>query len=232
MNFSLVILKSKILYLQYLQVLFCVLWILNSQVVFAQDLYAYRTGKRGTVTFTSKKPEGKNFWKVDPAKKSFSTYSSWSFTAPGWSGRPVASHYDDLIINTSKEFQLEPALVKAVVHVESAFNPRAKSNKGATGLMQLMPGTADRFGVKNINQPTENILGGVKYLRWLFTYFNGNVPLVLAGYNAGEGAVDKYGGIPPYRETQDYVQRVLKMRDAYRCNYVGKGRGKDRSCSA
>ena len=92
--------------------------------------------------------------------------------------------------------------------------------------MQLMPGTANRFGVRNVYHPADNVLGGVRYLRWLFTYFNGNVPLVLAGYNAGEGAVNRYGGIPPYRETRDYVRRVLKMRDVYRCDYEGK-----RACS-
>jgi soluble lytic murein transglycosylase-like protein len=92
---------------------------------------------------------------------------------------------------------------------ESGFNPNAVSPKQAQGLMQLIPDTASRFKVRNIMDPAQNIRGGMAYLRWLMAYFEGNVALVAAAYNAGEGAVEKYRGVPPYAETRDYVRRIL-----------------------
>ena len=133
----------------------------------------------------------------------------------------MKSQYDSMISQLAKAHKLEPALVKAVVHVESAFRAKARSHAGAQGLMQLMPATARRFGVRNPYHPPENLLGGVRYLRWLYTHFGGNVVHVLAGYNAGENAVKRYGGVPPYRETKNYVRRVLAMRDLYRCDFAG-----------
>ena len=104
---------------------------------------------------------------------------------------------------------LDPKLVEALIRVESAFNARALSNKGAMGLMQLMPGTATELGVENAFDIEENLRGGTAYLRSLLDRFSGDLTLALAGYNAGPGAVEKYGGIPPYRETTDYVRRVM-----------------------
>jgi soluble lytic murein transglycosylase-like protein len=111
---------------------------------------------------------------------------------------------------------VDEAVVRAIIHAESAFNPRALSRVGAQGLMQLMPATARRFGVGDAFDAAENIRGGVQYLAWLLKRFDGNVKLAAAGYNAGEGAVDKYKGIPPYAETRRYVERVGLLAARYR----------------
>jgi soluble lytic murein transglycosylase-like protein len=105
-------------------------------------------------------------------------------------------------------YGLDPALVRAIILAESAYDPNAVSPRNAQGIMQLTPETATRFGVSDPFDPAQNLRGGMSYLRWLIERFNGNLALTLAAYNAGEGAVLQYGGIPPYRETQDYVARV------------------------
>jgi hypothetical protein len=118
---------------------------------------------------------------------------------------------DDLIVESGKRNSVDPLLLYAIMHQESTFKPRAMSNKGARGLMQLMPATAVRFGVTNIWDARQNIEGGARYMRFLLDRFEGDVPLALAGYNAGEGAVAKYGNnIPPYAETREYVRRITK----------------------
>lgn len=116
---------------------------------------------------------------------------------------------DSYILTSSKKYSIDPLLIYSQMHQESAFKRNARSYKGASGYMQLMPATARRFGVTNIWDPKQNIEAGVRYMRWLIDKFNGDVVLALAGYNAGEGAVMKYGWqIPPYRETQEYVRRI------------------------
>lgn len=110
----------------------------------------------------------------------------------------------------SPEYRLDPALVLAIIRAESNFNPRAHSPKDACGLMQLLPATARRFGVKDIWDPLDNIKGGMAYLRWLLEYFDGDLERSLAGYNAGEGAVDLHRGIPPYAETRNYLRRIKR----------------------
>lgn len=125
---------------------------------------------------------------------------------------------DNLIVESGVRNGVDPVLLYAIMHRESAFKPRAMSYKGARGLMQLMPATATRFGVRNIFEPRENIEGGARYMRFLLDLFGGDVPLALAGYNAGEGAVMKYGWqVPPYSETREYVRRISEryalMRD-------------------
>lgn len=116
---------------------------------------------------------------------------------------------DAYIVDSSLRYNIDPLLIYAQMHQESSFKLKAKSYKGASGLMQLMPATAVRLGVTDIYNPKQNIEGGVKYMRWLLDKFGGDVNLALAGYNAGEGAVMKYGNqIPPYRETQEYVRRI------------------------
>jgi Transglycosylase SLT domain len=116
---------------------------------------------------------------------------------------------DSYIVASSIRYDIDPLLIYAQMHQESSFKLKATSYKGARGLMQLMPATAVRLGVTDIYNPKQNIEGGIKYMRWLLDKFGGDVSLALAGYNAGEGAVMKYGNqIPPYRETQEYVRRI------------------------
>lgn len=123
--------------------------------------------------------------------------------------REAAGPYADLIASAADRHALDRALLAAVARVESNFNAYAVSRKGACGLLQLMPATAKRFGVVNVFDAAQNVEGGASYLRWLIDRFDGRIDLALAGYNAGEGAVDKYGGVPPYRETTGYVIKVL-----------------------
>jgi soluble lytic murein transglycosylase-like protein len=128
-----------------------------------------------------------------------------------------ASDYDKAIEAAAREASVPPALVRAVIVVESGFNPRAISRKGAMGLMQLMPATARQYGAFNALDPTQNIEAGTRYLADLIQRFDSNLELVLAAYNAGEGAVEKYGRrIPPYRETRKYVPNVLSVYGALR----------------
>lgn len=120
----------------------------------------------------------------------------------------------NIVSNISAKYNVDEKLVNAVIRQESGFNVKAKSKAGAMGLMQLMPATARGLGVKDPYNPVQNIEGGVKYLSNLLKKYNGNIVLALAAYNAGSGAVDKYSGVPPYRETQNYVKSILK-------NYLG-----------
>jgi soluble lytic murein transglycosylase-like protein len=117
----------------------------------------------------------------------------------------------NLVEQTANRLQVDPQLVHAIIKVESEYDPKAVSNKGAMGLMQLIPETAQRFGVENPFNPKDNIEGGVSYLKHLLDLFGGDLPLSLAAYNAGEGAVQRSGGIPSYTETQDYVRKVTNV---------------------
>lgn len=124
------------------------------------------------------------------------------------------SPYGKIIYDIAVRHSINPHLVAALIHVESAFNPRAKSSKGAYGLMQLLPETARRFGLKkkkDLYDPKKNLEAGVRYLKWLADRFGGDAEKILAAYNAGEGAVERYGGIPPYQETQSYVQKIFGL---------------------
>jgi len=126
---------------------------------------------------------------------------------------PRAANYEAIILEHADANALNPALVRAVIQAESAFNPRAVSRVGAMGLMQLMPGTARDLGVLDPFDPEDNIRGGTKYLRSLLDRFDGSVELALAAYNAGPGAVERYNGVPPYRETRNYVAKINRITD-------------------
>ena len=143
------------------------------------------------------------------------TNMNWAGTLSGFTTGDSA--VDGYILDSGRRNSVDPLLLYAIMHQESTFKARAMSPKGARGLMQLMPGTAVRFGVSSIWDPKQNIEGGTRYMRFLLDTFDGDVNLALAGYNAGEGAVIKYGyRIPPYSETQEYVRRISRRYDLIR----------------
>jgi len=133
-----------------------------------------------------------------------------------------ANSISDAVDRIATQQQISPRLIHSVIKVESNYNPYAVSSKGAEGLMQLIPSTARRFGVANTFNPVENIQGGAKYLKYLLNLYDGNYPLALAAYNAGEGAVAKYGGVPPYAETQNYLILVRKQLEEARKTEAAK----------
>lgn len=176
------------------------------------DVYIYRLPD-GTQVITDRRLTDKRYKLV---RKNTSVKGMGAVLAqdPGRFFRNPGA-YDRLIHRTASRYALDPALLKAVMHAESGFNPHARSPKGALGLMQLMPETAQRYGVHDIFDPVENVGGGARYLRALLTRFAGDARLALAAYNAGEHAVLRHRGIPPYRETRHYVHKVLNLRDRY-----------------
>jgi soluble lytic murein transglycosylase-like protein len=125
---------------------------------------------------------------------------------------PASEAYDDIIREAAETYDLDPDLIHAVMQAESAFHPYAVSRAGAEGLMQLMPELSDEIGVTNAFDPRENIMGGVRYLKRLLDYYKGDLDLALASYNAGPGNVDRYGGVPPFRETRNYVKTIKQIR--------------------
>lgn len=185
------------------------------------QVYSYM--KDGVRHYSSQRPAGASGGQVRTIAY---TYIERCFACGSSSGvnfgsvRLNTNAYRDEIARAARQFGVEEAVVRAVIHAESAFNPAAVSHAGAQGLMQLMPATARRFGVTDSFDASQNIHGGVQYLAWLLRRFNGNLTLAAAGYNAGEGAVDRHGGVPPYRETQNYVVRVAQLADRYRSEGV------------
>jgi len=130
---------------------------------------------------------------------------------------PAPIGVPELVARIAAQHSLPPELIHSVIQVESNYNPYAVSSKGALGLMQLIPATARRFGVADVFNPADNIQGGARYLKYLLDLYGGNYPLALAAYNAGEGAVAKYGMVPPYRETENYVKLVgRRVEEAFR----------------
>jgi len=182
------------------------------------QLYSYM--KDGVRHYTSARPAGvASLGQVRTIHYSFieRCYACGANPAVNFgSVRLNTTAYQDEIAAAAREFGVEEAVVRAIIHAESAYNPTALSRAGAQGLMQLMPPTARRFGVSDSFNASQNIRGGVQYLSWLLKRFNGDLTLAAAGYNAGEGAVDRHGGVPPYSETQYYVKRVALLADRYR----------------
>ncbi len=182
------------------------------------QVYSF-VGADGVRNYTSVRPAGLPAASVRTINYSYIEKCYACGVMPGLNFRTLRLNtvaYQDEIRAAARQHGVDEAIVRAIIHAESAFNPRALSRVGAQGLMQLMPATASRFGVSNAFDAAQNISGGVRYLAWLLKRFNGNLALAAAGYNAGEGAVDKYGGVPPYGETQRYVQRVGVLAERYR----------------
>lgn len=182
------------------------------------DIYSY-TDKDGTVHFTNIKPRGKQ-------GKNYKVYMKTPDRRKARPGvRPVParvtdparySRYDASIREAARNFAIPEPFIRAVIRVESDYDPRVVSVAGAQGLMQLMPGTAKRMNCKNPFDPHDNIMGGTRYLRHLANMFGGDMVLTIAGYHAGEGAVLKYDGVPPYSMTKEYIRKVLKFYYRYK----------------
>ena len=199
-------------------VISCFLVVLPTIV--AADIYVYRH-KDGTVLITEYSQTANPNYTLMEVKKSKKYVSNLpnvnvhNTNSARSSKRVIHSPYDSTIKAIALRYGMDDKLIKAIVKVESAFKPTAVSPKGAQGLMQLMPGTAARYGVADSFDPIQNLLGGVKYLKDLLSMFNNNITLALAAYNAGENAVQKYNGIPPYKETRQYVQKVIHYHRLY-----------------
>ncbi|MFV8817751.1 lytic transglycosylase domain-containing protein [Haliea sp. E17] len=176
-------------------------------------VYKY-TDRTGATSFSDRAPSGQKYQVVTVM---LGCYACNPRSTVDWNTTPLhLSAFKDIIDTTANEFGIDPALVRAVIHAESAFQSNAKSRAGALGLMQLMPDTASDMGVADPYSPQENIQGGVRYLAWLLEKNHGDTTLATAAYNAGPGAVERFKGIPPYEETEVYVKRVKILHARYR----------------
>jgi hypothetical protein len=190
----------------------------------ADSLFSFRD-RAGVIHFTNV-PTDRRFSEMRLDQSHFSRLLFSSSPRNDASIAPLEAPADlaEMITETAKRYDVEPALVHAVVRAESAFDHRAVSSAGAMGLMQLMPDTAMLVGVRNAFHPQQNVEGGVSYLRMMLDRFSNNVALALAAYNAGPGAVESYGGVPPYPETQEYIERVLRYRQEYLRRVIERSR--------
>ncbi len=205
------------------RVSFFIITILISANAWAAPIYVYREAD-GTKRFTTQKPPSSFNAEVYSASGKFSRYKG---NGVRYSYSPASAYnyskvravnnkkFDQIIADASEKHGLSTNLIKAVIHAESGFNPHAVSPKGALGLMQLMPFNLRTYGVKDPYSPEQNINGGTKMLSKLLNRYSGNLSLALAAYNAGEGAVQKYRGVPPYAETVNYVKKVMRLKAMY-----------------
>jgi hypothetical protein len=176
-----------------------------------ESIYKYRESN-GVLTFSDQKPSSG----IEFHTLKFACFACNPTSTINWHNTPLnLTAYVDYVSQSAKKNAVDPALIRAVMHAESAFNPAAVSSQGAQGLMQLMPATARELGVNNALNAAENIQGGVKYLGELLGMYQGDISLATAAYNAGPGAVDKYNGVPPYSETKAYVERVGILHKRY-----------------
>lgn len=189
------------------------LFLFSSSGVLAADIYKYEDSD-GVVHFTDTPTDRRFKIFMRDIQKDRRLRTNFGL---GRVSRDPAE-FDQIINSCSNEFGVDRSLVKAVIHAESGYNPNAVSRKGAAGLMQLMPATAQDLKVADSFNPTDNIRGGVRYLRFLLDTFKGDVTLALAAYNAGLGNVSKHGGVPPYEETRNYVSKVLTYQKNYASN--------------
>jgi len=181
----------------------------------ANPIYVYQEPD-GVIRFSNRPPPENTKAEVfSPGKNSFTRYSSLG-QGRRFAPRLFPDRYKDIIEQNSRRYGVDADLIRAVIHAESAFNPRAVSPKGALGLMQIMPFNLKRFGITDPFVPEQNIRGGVLFLSMLKERYRGNLRFMLAAYNAGEGAVTRFGGVPPYPETQQYVTRVLDLYQRYK----------------
>ncbi len=193
-------------------------------------MYIYKD-KGGQVLLTNVNPSGNfdkftkkvkvTYYKDSNLYDGDSSASSNNYGSSSASSSGTRNSYDSYILASAQRHGVDPGLMKAMMHTESAFNPNARSPVGAQGLMQLMPATARRFKVSNPWSPADNIEGSAKYIAWLMKRFNNNVEFAVAGYNAGEGNVDKYKGIPPFKETRNYVKSVMSRYHSLYKNDAG-----------
>lgn len=190
-----------------------VVMVLTMSLATAGDIYRFED-EEGVVHFTDTPTDHRFKIFMRDLKKDKKLRTSFNLVQYGRS----SEEFEPIISQCSTDYGVERSLVKAVIHAESSYNPQAVSRTGARGLMQLMPGTAQDLKVVNSFDPQDNISGGVRYLRFLLDTFRGDVPLALAAYNAGLSKVAKYGGIPPYQETRNYVARVLALQKSYQTN--------------
>ncbi len=172
------------------------------------------TNRSGVTSFSDRAPTNRRYKVIDV---SMTCYACNLQSTVDWHNTPLhLTAYNGAIQANANFYGVDPALVRAVIHAESAFQPAARSKVGALGLMQLMPETAKDMGVDDPLSPEDNIRGGVRYLAWLLERTDGNVTLATAAYNAGPGAVERFDGIPPYEETETYVKRVNILHSRYR----------------